>query len=107
MDKKPGLIEAVSDLPQTRAWLSPTERAIYTATVPGHPAHPAIVRQKVAVAETGGFTVQMLACGYSKREVLQPFMNLFPARNNALRKRVEEGRSPFDVQPTGVPNPGD
>ena len=106
LDKKPGLTQVPADAPQTDRFQSPTEQALYTVTTKDNPAHPAIVRQQAVSTPGGGVSVQMLACGYSRREVLQKFMNTFPARNTALKAQLERGEAPFGVQAEGVPNPG-
>lgn len=106
LDKKPGLIQVAADMARTERFQSPTEQALYTVTLKGHPAYPAIVRQYATSTPGGGASIGMLACGYSKRNVLQPFMNTFPAKNTALRQKLARGEHPFGVQAQGVPNPG-
>lgn len=61
------------------------ERAIYTFTVRGNPAHPALVKRQI-VSSGGAVQLETSACGYGDERAFDKMMADFDAMNAGVKR---------------------
>ncbi len=84
VEARPGVKAYTGSDPLLRTWSEPTG-TLYAATLPGHPAHPAVVKR--VLNQGARTTVDTSACGYGDTAAHEALMQQIERLNAALIAR--------------------